>query len=113
MPPIAMPQPGPPTPPGEALHDERFEPTGDEHVDRALMGLPHPEELRSSQTPADVSDEAPAGSHNTAATDGGTAGTSDAADRADAADKADLDSQVADVTAVHRQLQQRLSDLAG
>lgn len=88
------------------MHDERFEPTGDERVDRALMGLPHPEMLRSSPALSLTTDHVTV--DDTTVDDMTTDDESAAG-----AEPADLDSQLADVTAVHRQLQQRLSDLAG
>lgn len=102
---------------GEPVQDEsghvsgsRFPSTGDARVDQALAHLPDPREHdrdRGAGTD-DRADEVDAPEGNPDAADGDEV----AADGLDLPDPALLDSHVADVTSVHRQLQQRLSDLS-
>ncbi|WP_265446956.1 hypothetical protein [Flexivirga meconopsidis] len=82
---------------------DRFSATGDSQVDQALSGLPDPDVLPASDGLAKVPGEG--------GTDGEDSESSDGARGPDLA--AHLDGQIADVTAVHRRLQQRLSDLSG
>lgn len=90
----------------------RFPSTGDPRVDHALAQLPDPSEHdRASAASAQhaTAGTAPDGADNTVGED---ADRGTASDGLGLPDPALLDSHVADVTSVHRQLQQRLSDLS-
>lgn len=82
--------------------ESRFPSTGDAQVDQVIAGLPDP-----AAHPR-VADATPGG-----ADPGG--GPSDEAGRVggNLPDPGRLDAHITDVAAVHRQLQQRLSDLSG
>ncbi|NNG41306.1 hypothetical protein HJ588_18765 [Flexivirga sp. ID2601S] len=97
----------------------RFPATGDPQVDQALSGLPDPDALPS---PDDLAQAPGDGDHGTGqhGEDGENGVGEDGPEGAGArgpdltAQLAEhLDGQIADVTAVHRRLQQRLSDLSG
>ncbi|MFC6707398.1 hypothetical protein [Flexivirga alba] len=77
----------------------RFASTGDPKVDRALAELPDPDEHRRD-------DELSTGRSD-------DQGSNDSASGIDLPDPGLLDAHLAEVTSVHRQLQQRLSDLSG
>lgn len=84
----------------------RYPSTGDARVDEALAGLPDPkvherEEASSQRSTADHTADIAEGDASESAIGGVLP------------DPELLDSQLADVTSVHRQLQQRLSDLSG
>lgn len=89
-------------PNADAGATSRFAGTGDPQVDRALAQLPDPSEHRRQAGHDEHADE-----H---ADDGSD---SDSATGIDLPDPGALDAHLADVTSVHRQLQQRLSDLSG
>ncbi|RNI18079.1 hypothetical protein EFY87_18680 [Flexivirga caeni] len=93
-----------PQPVGTQGTDSRFAATGDERVDQALAALPdpsaHEREAADRESPSGTDGFAP--EEESAPAIGGRL-----------PDPALLDQHIADVTAVHRQLQQRLSDLSG
>lgn len=98
--------------------DSRFPSTGDPRVDHALAQLPDPKEHRRdagratypmNAAPAGGSAET-SGDHDNAA---GEERPDDATSGLDLPDPALLDAHLSEVTSVHRQLQQRLSDLSG
>lgn len=112
--------------PGEDLTSDdvtssRFASTGDPRVDRAVAQLPDPEEHRHEPTAAPERADTSEGSNNDAEVDAehedsdaaSDDGEDEAASGIDPPDPALLDAHLADVTSVHRQLQQRLSDLSG
>jgi len=95
----------------------RFPSTGDPRVDQALAQLPDPSQHDRASTASTghaTADAASDGGDN----DGGDNTVGEGADGESTSDglglpdPALLDSHVADVTSVHRQLQQRLSDLS-
>ncbi|HWC22055.1 MAG TPA: hypothetical protein VG502_07115 [Flexivirga sp.] len=100
------------TPPGAAESDadagatSRFAGTGDPQVDRALAQLPDPSEHHRQAGHDEHADD-----HADDYADEGPDSVS--ATGIDLPDPGALDAHLADVTAVHRQLQQRLSDLSG
>ncbi|GGB32712.1 hypothetical protein GCM10011492_24090 [Flexivirga endophytica] len=106
----------------------RFPSTGDARVDQAVAHLPDPDEHR----PNTRHDEAAysTGSHGHGSvpttagadpnadpgaleTEGPAEGSAEAPSDVSLPDPGLLDTHIADVTSVHRQLQQRLSDLSG
>lgn len=103
----------------------RFASTGDPQVDRALAQLPDPDEHRRAPGSARVSghregaigsDETHEGSACASRHELGPAaneGYNDTTIGTHLPDPGLLDAHLADVTSVHRQLQQRLSDLSG
>lgn len=91
----------------------RFASTGDPQVDRALAQLPDPADHHlGSEQPTDASTE---GSERRAGAELPAHGGEETEPPTgiDLPDPALLDAHLADVTSVHRQLQQRLSDLSG
>ena len=91
----------------------RFASTGDPQVDRALAQLPDPADHHlGSEQPTDASTE---GSERRAGAERDAHGGEETEQPAgiDLPDPGLLDAHLADVTSVHRQLQQRLSDLSG
>lgn len=103
----------------------RFASTGDPQVDRALAQLPDPDEHRRPPDSARVSghredavgsDETHESSDCDSRHEPGRAendGNNDTATGTHLPDPGLLDAHLADVTSVHRLLQQRLSDLSG
>lgn len=87
-----------PTAPASAGEtNSRFPGTGDDRVDRALAKLPDPAVHRQDPSAGQAHD----------------ADQSEPASGIGLPDPGLLDAHIADVTAVHRELQQRLSDLSG
>lgn len=112
---------------GDVGNSSRFASTGDPRVDRALAQLPDPDEHRreAEQSPArstrledaarvDAGDTGRSPGHDTEGeTHNDEAHNDDNVTVIDLPDPGLLDAHLADVTSVHRQLQQRLSDLSG
>ena len=91
---------------GSAANDgaSRFPSTGDPRIDRALAQLPDPDEHRREADSATI-----VGTEHVGIDHGDTGSPPGI----DLPDPGLLDAHLAEVTSVHRQLQQRLSDLSG
>ncbi|WP_446667077.1 hypothetical protein [Flexivirga sp. B27] len=96
--------------PAPGASDGRFPSTGDSRVDHALAQLPDPRAHHDSADAAELGGPGLDGREQVAAED--DTAEQDTASGLDLPDPALLDAHLADVTSVHRQLQQRLSDLS-
>lgn len=90
--------------------DGRFPSTGDPRIDQALAQLPDPRAHHDSADAAEQNVPELGGREQDAVEH--DAAERDTASGLDLPDPALLDAHLADVTSVHRQLQQRLSDLS-